>query len=107
MKHGADTVMDDYEKNVFSPDERMAFRDKMVKYHGEIERLVYAAEILCPENNIQCSPIAHPSCPFALRSLGRGWVCSIYRIRGYIGDHIEQHDCMVPPCQCAGDCEEP
>ncbi len=82
----------------------MRFREKMVKYHGEIERLVYAAEILCPENSIQCSPIAH-RCPFALRSLGRGWICGIHRIRGYIGDHIEQHDIpQVPPCQSAGDC---
>lgn len=70
----------------------MDFAETMRKYHGEIERLVYAAEVLCPENSYQCSPLIHPSCPFALQSMGKGFVCGIYRMRGYIGDHIEQHD---------------
>lgn len=76
----------------------MAFRDKMVKYHGEIERLVYAAEILCDSVN-GCDFSKDRDCPFAVNE----FQCNLETIRETYGDHIEQHDCMVPPCQCAGE----
>jgi len=41
----------------------MAFRDKMVKYHGEIERLVYAAEVLCDSVN-GCDFSKDRDCPY-------------------------------------------
>ena len=86
----------------------MQFREKMVKYHGEIERMVYAAEISCKRT------------PVRQAKLDRGWAyacsedcsfrsingfCKINILRSNIGDHVQQHDIpQVPPRQCAGDC---
>ena len=73
----------------------MAFGEKMKRLHGEIERLVYAAEIVCDgekDFNI-CSELPctfHGKCG-----------CTLCDIRSVIGDHIRQDDAMpaVPPCQ--------
>lgn len=72
----------------------MAFREKMVKYHGEIARLMDAAYINCEENgqDNDCK-----GCPFE-----DDIYCAVEEIRGAL--RIGKHDCMVPPCQCAGDC---
>ena len=68
--------------------ESMHFRDKMLKYHAEIEHMVYAAEILCSEhsdNKYHCS--LGKKCPFKdphdhLMS------CRIDSFRLILGDHF-------------------
>ena len=64
--------------------ESMSFRDKMVTYHAEIERLVYAAEIACANHEVdgvqECS-----GCAFRF--------CRLPQIRRLIGKHPDQHDC--------------
>ena len=79
----------------------MAFREKMEKYHAEIERLVYAAEILCHSD--QNGEMCDGGCPFEAFN---GVHCDLRFLRLTMGDRVVQHDCMVPPCQCAGDTGE-
>jgi len=67
----------------------MAFREKMKKYHGEIERLVYAAEILCHSDDLSSSAeFPCETCPFHPEELG----CSLWRIRAAIGEPVKQQD---------------
>lgn len=66
--------------------ESMSFRDKMVKYHAEIERLVYAAEVLCDSPG-PCDP----RCPFQDEEHTER--CNLGGVRHYIGDHVDQHVC--------------
>ena len=67
--------------------ESMHFRDKMLKYHAEIEHMVYAAEILChtDQNGENCDG----GCPF---EASNGVHCDLKFFRSVIGDHVEQHD---------------
>lgn len=60
------------------------FVDTMHKLHSEIERNVYAAEIMCNGN---CCD----GCEF-----GFGTVCALRGIRDLIGDTIFQHDTEKP-----------
>jgi hypothetical protein len=80
----------------------MAFREKMERYKAEIERLVYAAEILCDTESTN-DVCFEGNCPFTVKGED---VCMLEIFRDCLGDHIQQHDCMVPPCQCAGDTGE-
>lgn len=92
----------------------MAFRDKMAKYHAAMETALYAAEQNCPLSEEVELRYLHPhigdlSCtyqdvPFECPYRDYNALCTIPRLRRLIGDHVQQHDCMVPPCQCAGDC---
>ena len=71
------------------------WEDTMAKYHGEIERLVYAAEIHCPTTNR--GSICHHKervCPFkALVWTGTDLhVCRLRGMRTLIGDHVKQDD---------------
>lgn len=75
--------------------ESMAFQDKMRKYHAEIERMVYAAEILCPTPNRGsiCHNKDHP-CPFKTKMFINTelYVCKLRSLRVLIGDHVKQDD---------------
>lgn len=75
----------------------MAFRDKMKRYHAEIERLVYAAEIgcNCRKKNGDCLHLQGDHCPFAIKRcwcIGEYHTCAVWHMRGMIGEHVEQHD---------------
>jgi len=85
----------------------LPFAETMKRLHGEIERLVYAAETNCTwnpppleENISRCKD----RCSFYTINHG----CLLSGLRMILGDHIEQHDAMpaVPPCQCAGRCNK-
>jgi ferredoxin len=78
----------------------VAFREKMEKYHAAMENALYAAEQACQSSMVGCGLCAE-GCPF---DTGDG--CGLDTLRDILGDHIIQHDCMVPPCQCAGDTGE-
>jgi hypothetical protein len=73
------------------------FTDTMGKYHGEIERLVYAAEVACPSSNR--GAICHHKdrvCPFkALMWTGTDLhVCRLRGIRVLMGETVKQGDVM-------------
>jgi len=80
-----------------------SFKDIMIKYHGEIERLVYASEILCWSNpkdaGAQLLPVPNTAkcfgCPF-LDKLDSDdpeiWDCSLVFIRRWVGNHVKQDD---------------
>ena len=81
----------------------MAFGEKMKRLHGEIERLVYAAERACdtmPGELRDCM-----NCSFNIKISEP--ICPVVNLRVIIGDHIIHHDVMpqVPPCQC-GKCHQ-
>jgi hypothetical protein len=80
----------------------MAFREKMKKYHAAMENALYAAEQLC-DNEWSEGENTCDTCPFAGNEDHPFPRCGVSASRLIIGDHIIQHDCMVPPCQCAGD----
>ena len=67
----------------------LSFRDKMVKYHAEIERLVYAAEVLCHQN-VTRETVKKGICISCDFASVHG--CILIEIRKLLGDHIEQHD---------------
>ena len=72
------------------------FEDTMKRYHGEIERLVYAAETMCIRKHCR-------ECPFYNELYGK--FCDVMELRKVIGEHVEQHDPgAVPPCRCGGEC---
>jgi hypothetical protein len=75
---------------------QIAFRETMKRLHGEIERMVYAAEIACQgahAENAWC-PIGS-DCPFhAAHKRNRPYGCMVMGVRDVLGDHFEQHDCM-------------
>jgi hypothetical protein len=58
------------------------FDDSMRRYHGDIERNVYAAEILCG-GTVMCAK----SCPFH----GGRTFCKLHLVRMIIGDAVKQH----------------
>jgi hypothetical protein len=67
----------------------LSFQATMEKYHAEIERLVYAAEIQCKEGDCK------EGCPF---NLPGPFQCILQEMRDIIGDHVEKHDIpQVPP----------
>lgn len=66
------------------------FVDTMHKLHSEIERNVYAAEIMCHTETSQINNIC-AGCEF-----GFGTVCALRGIRDLIGDTIFQHDTEKP-----------
>ncbi|MDD4136731.1 MAG: hypothetical protein PHT99_02410, partial [Methanoregula sp.] len=72
----------------------MAFREKMVKYRGEIERLVYAAEILCHKEQglRECM-----NCAFNIRISEP--ICPVEQLRYIVGDHVIQRDIPQEPPQ--------
>jgi hypothetical protein len=73
----------------------MQFAEKMKKHHGEIERLVYAAEIECnshSKNKYHC-PLGK-KCSFK-NTRDHFFSCRIDSIRMILGDHVIQHDCEV------------
>ncbi len=62
----------------------MNFLDAMHRYHGEIERMVSAAEIACQNKDAKgTQSCQHHSCPF-----NDPWnmLCRVQRIRLIIGD---------------------
>lgn len=69
------------------------FEDTMAKYHGEIERLVYAAEIHCRQPDESRKRIGRCRCPFVPDS--EPHICPLVKIREAIGDHVKQDD-VVP-----------
>jgi hypothetical protein len=66
------------------------FEDTLAKYYGEIERLVYAAEIACPyTGDIGAIQKCRKPCTFRT-----SW-CTLYTIRKTLGDHVKQDDAGV------------
>jgi len=86
--------------------ESLGFTETMKLLHGEIERLVYAAEITCPHK--EHKEVYKCKTPCAFHSHMDSGYCTLICFRGDLGDHIEQHDAMpaVPPCQCGGRCNK-
>jgi len=72
-----------------------SFTDTMARYHGDIERLVYASEILCPspDRGSICHHKEH-LCPWKSKMFANGEldVCRLRSIRVLIGDHVTQDD---------------
>lgn len=58
---------------------QMPSTETMLKYFGEIERMVYAAEIYC---NDKMEPATCRDCPFRVFS-----ECNLVMLRTVIGDH--------------------
>jgi len=82
---------------------QQTFTDTMARYHWDIERLVYSAEITCSENplkeGVQLLPIPNTSKCCGCRFLDKLdnddptiWECSLIYIRRWVGDHVAQHD---------------
>ena len=75
----------------------IAFQETMKRLHGEIERMVYAAEIACKDasgDDFRC-PLGS-ECPFhAAHKPNRPYGCMVAGFRDILGDHFDQHDCMV------------
>jgi hypothetical protein len=66
--------------------------DTMAKYLGELDRLTYAAEIMCPERRgCLCHDIKQP-CPFKSKQFptAEWYVCKLRKMRILIGDHVKQ-----------------
>ena len=98
----------------------VSFAETMKRLHGEIERLVYAAEINCPITDRR--NVGTPTLPENVETCracsfremiyrdedGELFECRLGMIRDWCGDHIQQHDAMpaVQPCQCAGRCNK-
>lgn len=84
--------------------DRMPFGETMRRYHGEIERLVYAVEIRCDQSSENEAEESCDACSF--RTL-KGY-CIKHDLRHLLGNHVEQHDIMplVPPCACGGRCNK-
>jgi len=76
------------------------FADTMARYHGDIEGLVYASEILClnPNRGSICN---HKDrvCPWKSKMFANGEldVCRLRSIRVLIGDHVKQDDATEIP----------
>jgi hypothetical protein len=73
-----------------SAKKHQSFQENMKRLHGEIERMVYAAEISCNQRN-GCDHQKETICPFNNPDEP---ACNLQAIREAIGDHFEQHDCM-------------
>jgi hypothetical protein len=67
-----------------------SFTDTMARYHGDIERLVYAAEILCQISYADRNEIGRCQYPFVPD--GEPHRCPLNKIRDEIGDHVKQDD---------------
>jgi hypothetical protein len=79
----------DGERMIESVRHQVAFQETMKRLHGEIERMLYAAEIACPFKKVPYCDAK--DCAFIQR---HGHSCTVQRMRNLIGDHFEQHDCM-------------
>lgn len=84
-----------------SPDsakKHQSFQENMKRLYGEIERMVYAAEIACPNVGAGRCPAAGGKttmdkkqlCPF--REIHPEWWCGLPALREVLGDHVEQHN---------------
>lgn len=74
------------------------FEDTMVKYHGQLDFYIYAAEIACPTTNR--GGICHHKdsvCPFKAKMFANGelHVCRLRSLRALIGDRVKQDDVEV------------
>jgi hypothetical protein len=74
----------------------LPFFETMEKYHGEIERQLYAAEIACCHRLAGRCTMRMPHAP----GVGCSFIlpdryCMLVVLRGAIGDHVEQHDMPV------------
>jgi hypothetical protein len=72
----------------------MNFEDAMKKYHGQMESALYAIEQLCEKATEE----EHIACPFRVRQTHdpARFVCRIDQMRVILGDHIQQHDIIIP-----------
>jgi hypothetical protein len=62
---------------------QMPQTDTMLKYFGEIERMVYAAEIYCKDETDEAPCHGDiPECPFRKYKC-----CNLVMLRAVIGDH--------------------
>lgn len=60
------------------------FEEAMIRYHGEIERIIYAAEILCHSRGTKYVQDCVKDCKFAQGG------CTLVQLRSWIGD--QKHD---------------
>ncbi len=81
----------------------MKFAEKMKRYHGEIERLVYAAETVCDgTSEWRCKYKGRP-CRFRSDWGDEMIMCDVFALRACIGDHVIRHD--IPAVPPIGTCE--
>jgi hypothetical protein len=66
------------------------FPDTMKRLHGEIERMIYSAEILCMEGGYGNGTCSEETCGFHKRGF-----CKLIELRDLIGD-IEHHNPETP-----------
>jgi len=63
------------------------FTETMEKYHGEIDRMLYAAEIECHAmNGKECYMLRSVKCPFRKRNEVLADACLIPLIRNLVGE---------------------
>jgi hypothetical protein len=70
-----------------------SFTDTMARYHGDIERLVFAGEVACHEmggDRFNCP--AGRKCPFKIYILHKENDCLLNVLRDKLGDHVKQDD---------------
>ena len=72
---------------------QLAFTDTMAKYHGDMERILYAAEIHCKmRNGKTCSAIRKTKCAFRKEMDLFPDLCTVVLMRELFGDVVEQHN---------------
>jgi hypothetical protein len=93
---GCCAALEDHQKSD-SVRHTIAFSETMKRLHGEIERYLYSAEIVCGNlgdeicKESECSFFRAPTKERPL------FGCNLVTIRCTIGDHFEQHD--IPQVQ--------
>jgi hypothetical protein len=64
------------------------FEEAMTRYLGDIDRTIYAAEMLCPQSPESRKRIGSCLCPFV--PIGKPHICPLVKLREIIGDHVQQ-----------------
>jgi len=70
---------------------QQSFLDKMKRYHGDIERTIYAAEILCRETGGDGTDSGCPNKTCSFHGIVMG--CRLKFLRPSVGTLIKQDDC--------------
>ena len=72
---------------------QLAFEETMAKYHGDMERILYAAEIHCKLRHGKiCTALRKTKCAFRKEMDLCPDLCNVVLIRDLFGDVVEQHN---------------
>lgn len=72
---------------------QLAFTETMAKYHGDMERILYAAEIHCKLRRGKiCTAVRKTKCAFRMELDLSPDLCAVVLIREIFGDVVEQNN---------------